>query len=741
MLRPRGCHNLLPLAILDYSRPLAILFFIGLSSVCRVLARSISLAAKCNSPKMFRAVADWCQCTKRTRTRTRFHIAMDAAILFSCPPISVVPRSLSCRRLLAVTVLVFLLPCVLSQPANLCGTKANGRFVCPDCSTSPATSNRGATFEANLLRLRDSLQLMVAANASFLNATFAGGETEDTVYGLAMCLADAERSDCATCLAGAAAELPGTRCASRRDMVLWYAHCLVRYDNASFFGAADTSPARRFDVPNPNNFSDPASLHAARRRLAGRMVAAAAASPLRFAFDEEEVTANVTLHGLAQCTEDLPLEECNRCLVSHMSWLAGCCADMDGVRLNGPSCYLHLEFMGFVPGTPPSMAPLIEPSPPASVPGAGKSSRKKTRIYIVAGALSAVALCFFLLGAFLCYKKKRHGSLRWPWKRGSDNRKRMESLLQQHHPKRYSYSQVKRMTKSFAHKLGQGGNGEVYKGSLPDGREIAVKMLKETKVDGEEFMNEVASISRTSHVNVVTLLGFCLEGPKRRGLIYEYMPNGSLERYTVGGDGEAGAHGEERSLSWEKLFDIAVGIARGLEYLHRGCNAHIVHFDIKPHNILLDRDLRPKISDFGLAKLCPQKESTISVSITGARGTIGYIAPEVFSRQVRAVTSKSDVYSYGMMVLEMVGARRSISAGSGSGASSRYFPQCLYEDLDRFCASACEIDVEATGVVRKMVVVGLWCIQISPSDRPSMSRVVEMLEKSTTELQLPPHAS
>ncbi|CAD6230249.1 unnamed protein product [Miscanthus lutarioriparius] len=199
---------------------------------------------------------------------------------------------------------------------------------------------------------------------------------------------------------------------------------------------------------------------------------------------------------------------------------------------------------------------------------------------------------------------------------------------------------------SFSEKLGQGGFGDVYRGNLSDGRQVAVKMLKDSKGDGEEFMNEVSSISRTSHVNVVMLLGFCLEGSKRV-LIYEYMPNGSLER--------------------------------GLEYLHRGCNTRIVHFDIKPHNILLDQDFCPKISDFGLAKLCPNKESAIS--IVGARGTIGYIAPEVFSKQFGTVSSKSDVYSYGMMVLEMVGARdRNINADSET--SSQYFPQWIYEHLD-----------------------------------------------------------
>uniref|UniRef100_A0A8R7UMW1 non-specific serine/threonine protein kinase n=1 Tax=Triticum urartu TaxID=4572 RepID=A0A8R7UMW1_TRIUA len=123
-------------------------------------------------------------------------------------------------------------------------------------------------------------------------------------------------------------------------------------------------------------------------------------------------------------------------------------------------------------------------------------------------------------------------------------------------------------------------------------------MLKDYRTDGEDFINEVASISRTSHVNVVTLLGFCLEGSKR-ALIYDYMPNGSLEKYAFK-DGSKGGN----TLGWEKLFDIAVGIARGLEYLHRGCNTRIVHFDIKPHNILLDQNFCPKISDFGLAKQC-----------------------------------------------------------------------------------------------------------------------------------------
>ncbi|KAH7841742.1 hypothetical protein Vadar_033702 [Vaccinium darrowii] len=182
---------------------------------------------------------------------------------------------------------------------------------------------------------------------------------------------------------------------------------------------------------------------------------------------------------------------------------------------------------------------------------------------------------------------------------------------------------------------------------------------------------------------------------------------------------------------------IAVGIARGLEYLHRGCNTRILHFDIKPHNILLDEDFCPKISDFGLAKLCPQKESIIS--LLGARGTAGYIAPEVFSRNFGGVSHKSDVYSYGMMVLEIVGGRKNISVGVDH-TSEIYFPHWVYKrlELDEELELNGIRDNEANASARKMIIVGLWCIQTDPSHRPSMSRVLEMLEGSLESLLIPP---
>ncbi|TYG94424.1 hypothetical protein ES288_A11G187500v1 [Gossypium darwinii] len=299
-------------------------------------------------------------------------------------------------------------------------------------------------------------------------------------------------------------------------------------------------------------------------------------------------------------------------------------------------------------------------------------------------------------------------------------------------PRRYSYAEIKKMTNKFNHKLGQGGFGSVYKGKLTDCRLVAVKVLSESKENGEDFMNEVASISRTSHVNIVSLLGFCFEKSKR-ALIYEFMPHGSLDGFIY----DRGLHHRSFRLEWRTLYDIALGIARGLEYLHQGCNTRILHFDIKPHNILLDENFCPKISDFGLSKLCERKESIISMAC--ARGTIGYIAPEVFCRNFGGVSYKSDVYSYGMMVLEMVGGRKNIDVGA-SQTSEVYFPSWIYKHLDQSMNLNLNgvIAEEEEEITRKLIIVSLWCIQSDPFDRPSMTKVIEMLQANVQSLIIPP---
>ncbi|XP_059670468.1 probable receptor-like protein kinase At5g39020 [Cornus florida] len=320
------------------------------------------------------------------------------------------------------------------------------------------------------------------------------------------------------------------------------------------------------------------------------------------------------------------------------------------------------------------------------------------------------------------------------WRKETKNDQNVEAFFRNfdsHVPKRYSYSNIKRMTNSFTDKLGQGGYGVVYKGKLLVGDQlVAVKVLSETKGDGEEFINEVATISRTSHVNVVTFLGFCYERNKR-ALVYEFMSNGSLDKFIY----SDGSPNSNYHLDYKALYQIAVGVARGLEYLHRGCSTRIVHFDIKPQNILLDDDFCPKIADFGLAKLGQRKNSIMSM--VGARGTIGYIAPEVFSRNFGGVSHKSDVYSYGMMVLEMVGGKEDTGARTDH-SSEVYFPDNIYEQLEHNEDLNGVTSEEEKETRRKMTIVSLWCIQTNPENRPSMTVVVEMLEGSLQSLQVPP---
>ncbi|XP_060214800.1 rust resistance kinase Lr10-like [Lycium barbarum] len=364
----------------------------------------------------------------------------------------------------------------------------------------------------------------------------------------------------------------------------------------------------------------------------------------------------------------------------------------------------------------------------------GTSKRGHLRATWFVVATGAVLFTVGLLVLLVCFGDKilGHKYIKF-WEYYAEDHQKIEAFLKNYGsytPKRYNYSEVKRITGRFKNKLGQGGYGYVYKGTLHNGSDVAVKVLNQLKGNGEEFINEVASISRTSHVNIVSLVGFCFEGPKR-ALIYEFMPNGSLEKFIY----------EERSdrvrqLGWPTLYKIALGIARGLEYLHRGCNTRILHFDIKPHNILLDENFCPKISDFGLAKLCMKQESI--VSMLGARGTIGYIAPEIVCRNLGGVSHKSDVYSYGMMVLEMVGGRKNVDVGVDR-TSEIYFPHWIYRriELDEELQLIGIMNEEEKECARKMVMMSLWCIQTDPSNRPSMSNVVEMLEGNQDSMQIP----
>eukprot|EP00253_Pinus_taeda_P005575 PITA_05575 len=343
------------------------------------------------------------------------------------------------------------------------------------------------------------------------------------------------------------------------------------------------------------------------------------------------------------------------------------------------------------------------------------------------GALLAAAIAAVLFTYYARKRRKSHPC----------TISKVEKFLEEYAyemPTRYSFDELKRMTNNFVEKLGEGGFGLVYKGKLLNGTLVAVKLLDRTRHSETQFMNEVATIGRIHHVNLVRLLGFCYEN-LTSALVYEYMVNGFLEKFIFE------EKKEEQVLGFKQLYLIALGAARGIAYLHEDCDQRIVHFDIKPHNILLDAEFRPKVSDFGLAKLCGKGDDHISMTV--ARGTPGYAAPEVFNRDMGVLTDKSDVYSFGMLLLEIVRGRKNFDSNV-SHSSQFYFPHWVFKTLDNGelgkTLTEGKMDAEDVEKARSLIKVGLWCIQYNYIDRPCMSKVVQMIEGHGDDVANPPSA-
>ncbi|GAV75759.1 Pkinase domain-containing protein/S_locus_glycop domain-containing protein/B_lectin domain-containing protein [Cephalotus follicularis] len=298
-------------------------------------------------------------------------------------------------------------------------------------------------------------------------------------------------------------------------------------------------------------------------------------------------------------------------------------------------------------------------------------------------------------------------------------------------PVQFSYNELQRSTKGFKQKLGTGGFGAVYRGILANKTVAAVKQLEGIEQGEKQFRMEVATISSTHHLNLVRLIGFCSEG-RHRLLVYEFMKNGSLDNFLFATEEQSG-----KLLNWENRFNIALGTAKGITYLHEECRDCIIHCDIKPENILLDDNYNAKVSDFGLAKLINPKEHRYR-TLTSVRGTRGYLAPEWLANL--PITSKSDVYSYGMVLLEIVCGRRNFEVSEET--NWKKFSIWAYKEsekgnvreiVDKRLADQ-NVDMEQ---VMRAIQVSFWCIQEQPSRRPMMGRVVQMLE-GNLEIDKPP---
>lgn len=305
-------------------------------------------------------------------------------------------------------------------------------------------------------------------------------------------------------------------------------------------------------------------------------------------------------------------------------------------------------------------------------------------------------------------------------------------------PNRFTYAELKAATNNFRDEVGRGGFGTVYKGVLPDQRQIAVKKLKGVSQGEGQFWAEVTIIGRIHHLNLVRMWGFCTEG-EHRLLVYEYIPNGSLDKYLFGKPGKT------VGLGWSTRYRIAVGVARAIAYLHEECLEWVLHRDIKPENILLDQSFCPKISDFGLAKLVDRERSP---NVSNIKGTPGYLAPEYWMQKNEPITAKADVYSFGIVLLQLVSGRKNICFSQSAVEGNQwFFPKKAFDwvvlegnveaVVDKSILNGVRDDRLQMEGIERMVKTAFWCIQSRPDDRPSMGKVAKMLQ-GTLEVPQPP---
>lgn len=411
--------------------------------------------------------------------------------------------------------------------------------------------------------------------------------------------------------------------------------------------------------------------------------------------------------------------------------------------LSGSSCvastsladgsgYCYLKVSNFVcgyqsPALPSTSfvkvcAPALANEPEASVNFQKDSSKLKGWVVAIAVVGTILGLMALEWGLYWCFCRNNP-------KYGPSSAQYALLEYASGAPVQFSYRELHRSTKGFKQKLGSGGFGAVYRGDLANRTVVAVKQLEGIEQGEKQFRMEVATISSTHHLNLVRLIGFCSEG-RHRLLVYEFMKNGSLDHFLFSKESSG-------KLNWAARFSVAIGTARGITYLHEECRDCIVHCDIKPENILLDENYNAKVSDFGLAKLIHPKDHRHR-TLTSVRGTRGYLAPEWLANL--PITSKSDVYSYGMVLLEIVSGQRNFDVSEETGRKK--FSIWAYEEfengnirniVDKSLAEQ-EVDMEQ---LERAVQVSFWCTQEQPSLRPSMGKVVQMLE-GIMDIERPP---
>ncbi|CAI8593572.1 unnamed protein product [Vicia faba] len=566
----------------------------------------------------------------------------------------------------------------------------------------------------------------------------------ETLYCLAQCTPDLSPNDCRTCLSSAIEELP-TCCNGKVGGRYLNPSCNVRYELYPFYRSIDvTSPndlaPQTNDSKLDGRFSQdpfylsyncsthPNTITQENFKLLLTDLSSQAASGKTFHTVDLEGT-----YGLFMCRGDLPSSLCSQCVKNATDRIySKCLSSLEGIiwaipwsylgsvggRIIYPSCNIRFELFQFY-----MEAGDDEDQLPSSPSPLSRNAEKRTIIFIVCPIIILVIL--FSIGYYLL---KRRG------------RKSRSTILRENfgeesatlEPLRFDWMAIQAATNNFSidNYIGKGGFGEVYKGILFDGREVAIKRLSESSKQGvEEFNNEVLLIAKLQHRNLVTFIGFCLEEHEKI-LIYEYVPNKSLDYILFDSQ-------EKKSLTWVERVNIIGGIARGILYLHEHSRLKVIHRDLKPSNILLDENMIPKISDFGLARIVEISQDERSTK--RIVGTYGYISPEY--AMFGQFSEKSDVYSFGVMILEIVaGKKNNISSST---------PQCFVDGLlnyvwrqwmDQTPFNILDPNLKedySKSEVIKCIQIGLLCVQHDPDARPSIVTVASYLSSYSIELPAP----
>ncbi|XP_010267891.1 PREDICTED: cysteine-rich receptor-like protein kinase 10 [Nelumbo nucifera] len=551
------------------------------------------------------------------------------------------------------------------------------------------------------------------------------GENPDKVYGLFLCRGDVASDLCPSCIDVASHQII-EKCPGRKRATIWFDECFVRYSDTPFFSILD-SPS--FYMWNTQNVSETDGFNQQLENMLNQLTTRAAFDPAArmFATGEVNFTEFRSIYGLAQCTSDLSRNDCNTCLLTAISYIPICCDGKQGGRVIGQNCYVRYEIYPFyrMPNaSAKAPAPVSIPPPTNTTLINGKCFELMMLNHLMNKLLfdsgkkeisQEVSLLDFGVGAGTKFSEGY-----------TETRNQMES---QDFPL-ISLHSVQTATNNFieSNKLGEGGFGPVYRGVLPDGKEIAVKRLSRNSGQGlVEFKNEVVLIAKLQHRNLVRLLGCCIEKNEKL-LVYEYMPNTSLDVFLFDPT-------KRVQLDWKLRFSIISGIARGLLYLHEDSRLRIIHRDLKASNVLLDNDMNPKISDFGMARIFGGNQSQANTN--RVVGTYGYMAPEYAMEGLFSV--KSDVFSFGVILLEIVSGKRNSGFHLSEHAQSlltyawRLWSESKgLEFMDPLLVGAC-----APNEVIKCIHVGLLCVQEDAADRPAMSSVVLMLRSDSTTLPRP----